>query len=115
MKRLTVDTQIPFCDIAQCASYQGGPYCPDGKCDQRRVYEKLREYERTGKEPREIASTAPAIEVSQIRAYLQQRLDEWDALGDRKWEPANMWGYNFIMACFDDLNKFTEKQEEQTP
>ena len=41
MKRLTVDTQIPFCDIAQCASYQGGPYCPDGKCDQRRVYETL--------------------------------------------------------------------------
>lgn len=115
MKRLTIDTSIPFCDIAQCASYQGGPYCPDGKCDQRRVYEKLREYERTSKEPGEIASTAPAIEVSQIRAYLQQRLDEWDALRDRKWEPANMWGYNFIMACFDDLDKFTEKQEEQTP
>ncbi len=45
-------------------------------------------------------------------AWLQQKLDEWDALGDRKWEPANMWGYNFIIACFDDLNKFTEKQEE---
>jgi hypothetical protein len=46
-----------------------------------------------------------AISVSDIEAYLQARLDEWNALGDRKWEPANMWGYNFIMACFDDLER----------
>lgn len=58
MKRLTIDTSIPFCDIAKCASYQGGPYCPDGKCDQRRVYEKLREYEQTGLEPGEVAELA---------------------------------------------------------
>ena len=45
------------------------------------------------------------IPVAEIKAYLQARLDEWDALGDRKWEPANMWGYNFIMACFDDLER----------
>ena len=44
-----------------------------------------------------------AVPVSDIKAYLQARLDEWNALGDRKWEPANAWGYNFIMACFDDL------------
>ena len=44
-----------------------------------------------------------AVEVKQIKAYLQSKLDEWNALGDRKFEPANMWGYNFIMACFDDL------------
>lgn len=49
-----------------------------------------------------------AIAVDEIKAYLQARLDEWNALGDRKWEPANMWGYNFIMACFDDLERRAE-------
>lgn len=50
-----------------------------------------------------------AIPVVEIKAYLQARLDEWNALGDRKWEPANMWGYNFIMACFDDLDRRGEE------
>ena len=49
-----------------------------------------------------------AISVAEIEAYLKARLDEWNALGDRKWEPANMWGYNFIRACFDDLERRTE-------
>ena len=49
--------------------------------------------------------TVDAISVTEIKAYLQARLDDWNALGDRKFEPANMWGYNFIMACFDDLEK----------
>ena len=53
----------------------------------------------------ENAPTVDAIPVAEIKAYLQARLDEWNALGDRKWEPANMWAYNFIMACFDDLAK----------
>ena len=34
MKRLTVDTTLSFCDIAQCTSLPGGPHCPAGKCDQ---------------------------------------------------------------------------------
>lgn len=49
--------------------------------------------------------TIDAIPVAEIKDYLQKRLDEWEALGDRKFEPANMWGYNFIMACFDDLER----------
>ena len=44
MKRLTVDTDLSFCDIAQCDSIPGGSFCEDGRCDQRRCYEKLREY-----------------------------------------------------------------------
>jgi hypothetical protein len=51
------------------------------------------------------APAVDAIPVAEIEAYLQARLDEWNALGDRKWEPANAWGYNFIMACFDDLER----------
>lgn len=46
------------------------------------------------------------ITVEQIKDYLQEKLDEWHALGDRKFEPENVWGYNFIMACFDDLERF---------
>ena len=52
--------------------------------------------------------TVDAIPVTEIEAYLQSKLDEWNALGDRKWEAANVWGYNFIMACFDDLEKRCE-------
>ena len=58
----------------------------------------------------------PAVPVEEIREYLGRLLDEWEALGDRKWEPANMWGYNFIRACQDDLDAWVEKHigEEET-
>ena len=62
----------------------------------------------SGEEVEQAIADAPAIDavpVSEIKDYLQKRLDEWEALGDRKFEPANMWGYNFIMACFDDLER----------
>lgn len=51
--------------------------------------------------------TVDAIPIEEIEGYLQTRLNEWNALGDRKYDPANMWGYNFIMACFDDLGRRT--------
>lgn len=54
MERLTVDTDIVFCDIAKCADIPGGSFCEDGYCDQRRVYERLRAYERTGMSPDDI-------------------------------------------------------------
>ena len=57
-------------------------------------------------------SAVDAIPVAKIEAYLQARLDEWNALGDRKWEAANMWGYNFIMACFDDLDRRGEESDK---
>lgn len=46
MKRLTFDGC--FCDIAQCRELP----CPyDGMCSQRKVWERLKEYEETGLEP----------------------------------------------------------------
>lgn len=51
MKRLTVDTDLPFCDIAKCDFIPGGSFCEGGSCDQRKCYEKLREYERSNLEP----------------------------------------------------------------
>lgn len=61
----------------------------------------------------EDAPAVDAVEVSEIKAYLQRKLDEWNALGDRKFESANMWGYNFIMACFDDLSSYGERREDK--
>lgn len=46
MERLTIDTKMLFCDISQCRETPGGSFCEDGYCDQRRCYERLREYER---------------------------------------------------------------------
>lgn len=52
MKRLTFNGD--FCDIAQCFEAHGGEQCPDGYCAQRRVWERLKEYEDTGLEPEEV-------------------------------------------------------------
>ena len=52
------------------------------------------------------------IPVETVSAYLQQKLDEWEALGDRKWDPMNAWGYNFLRACQDDLEKYVEGSNE---
>lgn len=53
MKRLTFDGL--FCDIVKCDSTPGGTFCESGTCTQRRVWERLKEYEDTGLGPEEIA------------------------------------------------------------
>ena len=52
MKRLTFDGL--FCDIAKCDSTPGGTFCETGTCTQRRVWERLKEYEDTGLEPEDL-------------------------------------------------------------
>lgn len=59
------------------------------------------------------APTLDVIPTKKIYDYLQARLDEWNALGDRKYEPANVWGYNFIRACFDDLEEYGTKMDKK--
>ena len=49
MKRLTFDGN--FCDIAKCGEINGGSSCKDGYCSQRKVWERLKEYEDTGLSP----------------------------------------------------------------
>lgn len=41
--RLTFDGN--FCDIAKCREERWGKHCPDGACSQRKVWERLKEYE----------------------------------------------------------------------
>lgn len=81
MERLTVDTSIVFCDIAQCECPPGGVYCPDGYCDQRRCYEKLREYERTGHTPQECA--VAFSEIEQLARDLQAQTEHGEHLAER--------------------------------
>ena len=43
MERLTFDGN--FCDIAKCGEINGGSSCKDGSCSQRKVWERLKQYE----------------------------------------------------------------------
>ena len=52
MERLTFDGN--FCDIAQCRETPGGSFCEDGACSQRKVWERLKEYEDTEGRPEEV-------------------------------------------------------------
>ena len=52
MNRLTYEGN--FCDIAMCQETPGGSFCEDGYCSQRKVWERLKQYEDTGLEPEEI-------------------------------------------------------------
>lgn len=55
MKRLTFDGL--FCDIAMCNETPGGTFCEKGSCSQRKVWERLKEYEDKGVEPDMIEAT----------------------------------------------------------
>lgn len=49
MDRLTFEGN--FCDIAMCQETPGGSFCEDGYCSQKKVWERLKEYEDTGLSP----------------------------------------------------------------
>ena len=65
MERLTFEGN--FCDIAQCTSVPGGSFCEDGACSQRKVWERLKEYEDTGLSPEEIAERKEHGELCGVR------------------------------------------------
>ena len=43
MKKLTFDGN--FCDIAMCQETPGSSFCEDGYCTQRKVWDRLKQYE----------------------------------------------------------------------
>lgn len=59
MNRLTFEGN--FCDIAKCLSTPGGSFCENGSCTQKRVWERLKEYENTGVSPEHMKSALLAI------------------------------------------------------
>lgn len=58
MERLTFDGR--FCDIAQCTETPGGSFCEDGYCSQRKVWERLKQYEDTGLMPDDVTDMMAA-------------------------------------------------------
>lgn len=92
MKRLTVDTDLPFCDIAKCDFIPGGSFCEDGRCDQRRCYEKLREYERSDLEPETLRKAQGLLkELKDAR----QTVELMDACGKRVCSSEEHWGCQY--------------------
>ena len=51
-ERLTFEGD--FCEIARCKETRWGKYCPDGACSQRKVWERLKEYEDTTMSPNDV-------------------------------------------------------------
>lgn len=49
MERLTFEGN--FCDIAQCRNVPGGIFCEDGACYQKKVWERLKQFEDTVRAP----------------------------------------------------------------
>lgn len=45
LKRDRITFEGNFCEIAWCLETPGGSFCEDGTCSQRRVWERLKEYE----------------------------------------------------------------------
>lgn len=45
MQRNRITFEGNFCEIARCPETPGGSFCEDGTCSQRRVWERLKEYE----------------------------------------------------------------------
>lgn len=62
MDRLTFEGN--FCDISRCQSTPGGSFCEDGACSQRKVWERLKEYEDTGLTPEEVLPKDKADEIA---------------------------------------------------
>lgn len=64
MERLTFEGN--FCGIAKCEDTPGGSFCEYGYCDQRKTWERLKEYEDTGKTPEEVAALVQAESEGRI-------------------------------------------------
>ena len=76
MERLTFDGS--FCDIAKCAETPGGSFCENGACSQRKVWERLKDYEDTGLEPEQVKELA-----HDTTGPLHRKIGEWlDAEAD---------------------------------
>ncbi len=70
MDRLTFEGR--FCDIAQCTETPGGSFCEGGCCSQRKVWDRLKQYEDTGYTPEEIAKLQDPL-IAKNAALLKAR------------------------------------------
>lgn len=57
----------------------------------------------------------PTIPIAVVKNYLINLLDDWDKLGDRKYELPNMQVYNHIRTELDDLAKYCKEHGIEDP
>ena len=72
MDRLTFEGN--FCDISQCEATPGGSYCENGACSQRKVWERLREFENLGYTPAALAKLVKFDEVMKRTGLTADRI-----------------------------------------
>lgn len=108
MKRLTADTDLPFCDIAQCREMP----CPyDDSCDQRKCYERLREYERSDLEPESVQKARALLdELKDAR----QTIELVDACGRRACTGEKHWDCPYGDGGMEDCIERLESHYEGT-
>lgn len=111
MDRLTFDGN--FCDIARCVGeYRMTSECADGPCSQRKVWERLKEYEDTGHTPEEIVELKK--QLSLMAQYGAQKfeasMDDFREINGLKLNIQSL-EQSLRVAC-DGLEKFTKAERE---
>lgn len=74
MERLTFEGN--FCDIAQCDATPGGSYCESGSCTQRKVWERLKQFEDKCESPEVLAKAMDMEEILGDEYYSVDRMLE---------------------------------------
>ena len=74
MERLTFEGN--FCDIAQCDATPGGSYCENGSCTQRKVWERLKQFEDKCESPEVLAKAMDMEEILGDGYYSVDRMLE---------------------------------------
>ena len=74
MERLTFEGN--FCDIAQCDATPGGSYCESGSCTQRKVWERLKQFEDKCESPEVMAKAMDMEEILGDEYYSVDRMLE---------------------------------------
>lgn len=102
MGRLTFEGD--FCEIASCLEVKGGGFCKDEPCSQRKVWDRLKEYEDTGYFPEEIPALKHTLDKYNeeagplLRAKVEGRLVELPCkIGDNAWVIRNVKGVEKAM------------------
>lgn len=74
VERLTFEGN--FCDIAQCDATPGGSYCESGSCTQRKVWERLKQFEDKCESPEVMAKAMDMEEILGDEYYSVDRMLE---------------------------------------
>nr|DAF97644.1 MAG TPA: hypothetical protein [Siphoviridae sp. ct4fm14] len=80
MDRLTFEGN--FCDISRCQNTPGGSFCEDGACSQRKVWERLKEYEDTERRPEEVQALNRLFDYALTESRTLQEIERLRELAE---------------------------------